>query len=71
MVEIIGIRFKKGGKVYYFSPGDIKVETGQHAIVETSRGIECGEIVIANRMVPDEEVVAPLKELIVLQRKRT
>lgn len=64
MVEIIGIRFKKGGKVYYFSPGDIKVETGQYAIVETSRGIECGEIVIANRMVPDEEVVAPLKELI-------
>lgn len=64
MVEIIGIRFKKGGKVYYFSPGDIKVETGQHAIVETSRGIECGEIVIANRMVPDEEVVAPLKEII-------
>jgi cell fate regulator YaaT (PSP1 superfamily) len=64
MVEIIGIRFKKGGKVYYFSPGDIKVETGQHAIVETSRGIECGEIVIANRMVPDEEVVAQLKELI-------
>ena len=44
MVEIIGIRFKKGGKVYYFSPGDIKVETGQHAIVETSRGLNAAKL---------------------------
>ena len=63
MVEIIGVRFKNGGKVYYFAPGKIKAETGQKAIVETARGIECGEIVIANRMIPDEEIIAPLKEV--------
>ena len=69
MVEIIGVRFKKGGKVYYFSPGKVKAEIGQNAIVETSRGIECGEIVIANRMISDEEVFAPLKELIRIATK--
>ncbi|HHX57129.1 MAG TPA: stage 0 sporulation family protein [Clostridiales bacterium] len=63
MVEIIGVRFKNGGKVYYFAPGKIKAKTGQKAIVETARGIECGEIVIANRMIPDEEIIAPLKEV--------
>lgn len=64
MVEIIGVRFKKGGKVYYFAPGKVRAELEQCAIVETSRGIECGEIVIANRMISDDEIVAPLKEVI-------
>ena len=51
MVEIVGIRFKKNGKIYYFAPGKIKAEAGQKAIVETVRGVECGDVVIPNRMI--------------------
>mgnify|MGYP006990136341 FL=1 len=47
MKEIVGIRFKKGGKVYYFSPDNLDFEIGDFAVVETVRGIECGEVVIA------------------------
>ncbi|MDO5558868.1 MAG: stage 0 sporulation family protein [Oscillospiraceae bacterium] len=64
MIEIVGIRFKKVGKIYYFSPGEIKAAEGQKAIVETARGIECGEVVIPNRMIDESEVAAPLKEII-------
>lgn len=64
MTEIIGIRFKKVGKIYYFDPNGVKTEKGQHAIVETARGIECGEIVIPNREVNDDSIVKPLKSLI-------
>lgn len=64
MVEIIGVRFKTGGKVYYFSPKDIVFTLEDKAIVETSRGVECGEVVIANRMVDESEIVPPLKEVI-------
>ena len=53
MTEIIGIRFKEIGKVYYFAPGNIKVAQGDRVIVETARGVECGEVVIPNRMVDD------------------
>ena len=51
MVEIIGVKFKKGGKTYYFSPKKIKFETNDHVIVETARGVECGKVVISNRLV--------------------
>lgn len=64
MTEIIGIRFKKGGKVYYFSPGENKFRLGDKAIVETARGIECGDVVIENKKVEDSEIVAPLKSVI-------
>ena len=64
MVEIIGVRFKKVGKIYYFSPKNIKFNVGEHAIVETVRGVECGEVVIANRKVDESEIVPPLKEII-------
>lgn len=64
MTEIIGIRFKKGGKVYYFSPGGNKFKLSDKAIVETARGIECGEVVIENKKVEDSEIVAPLKAVI-------
>ncbi len=64
MTEIIGIRFKKGGKVYYFSPGENKFRLGDKAIVETARGIECGDVVIENKRVEDSEIVAPLKSVI-------
>ena len=60
-VEIIGIRFKDVGKVYYFSPNKVQFKQGEMAIVETARGIECGEIVLTNRMVPESRIVSPLK----------
>ncbi|MBR0144032.1 MAG: stage 0 sporulation family protein [Clostridia bacterium] len=64
MQEIIGVRFKSGGKIYYFAPGNLQVGTGEYVIVETSRGVEIGLTVIPNREVADEEVVSPLKEVI-------
>ncbi len=64
MTEIIGVRFKDVGKIYYFSPAGNKIECGSHVIVETARGVECGEVVIANRKVEDGKVVQPLKSII-------
>ena len=64
MTEIIGVRFKSVGKMYYFSPGNLKVDSGAQVIVETSRGVECGEVVMSNRMVEDDKVTAPLKTVI-------
>ncbi len=64
MKEIVGIRFKKGGKVYYFSPEGINFEIGESAIVETVRGTECGEIVIANREIDDKSLSSPLKPIL-------
>ncbi len=63
MTEIIGIRFKEVGKVYYFSPGNKKLKVGDKVIVETARGVECGEVVIENRNVDDKQVVQPLKPI--------
>ena len=64
MTEIIGIRFKKGGKVYYFSPNNQKFSLNDKAIVETARGVECGDVVIENRFVEDSAIVPPLKDVI-------
>lgn len=64
MKEIVGIRFKKVGKIYYFSPNDIKFEAGEFAIVETVRGIECGEVVLENRELADNAITSPLKPII-------
>ena len=64
MTEIIGVRFKSAGKVYYVSPGKIKVPEGSLAIVETARGVECGEVVMPNKMVEDDKITAPLKTII-------
>lgn len=64
MAEVIGVRFKDGGKVYYFDPENHALKTDDTVIVETSRGIECGTVAIANKNVPDEEIVHPLKKLI-------
>ncbi len=64
MKEIVGIRFKKGGKVYYFSPEGINFETGNCAVVDTARGRECGEVVILNREIDDNELNSPLKPII-------
>ena len=64
MKEIVGIRFKSVGKIYYFSPGNIKANVGDRAIVETVRGVECGEVVIANRQIEDNAINSPLKPII-------
>ena len=64
MTEIIGVRFKDVGKIYYFSPNKNTVKCGSHVIVETARGVECGEVVIANREIEDDKVVQPLKSII-------
>ncbi len=64
VVEIIGVRFKDVGKVYYFAPNGVAFEQGDKAIVETARGIECGDIVLTNRTVPESTIVSPLKSII-------
>ncbi|MCM1227302.1 MAG: stage 0 sporulation family protein [Clostridium sp.] len=64
MIEIIGVRFREGGKVYYFSPKKIQFKAGDKAIVETARGTECGEVVIGNKTVDDSQIVSPLKDVI-------
>ena len=63
MTEIIGVRFKKVGKIYYFDPDGQNIPVGTKVIVETSRGVECGETVISNRMTEDSEIVQPLKKV--------
>ena len=69
MTEIIGIRFKDAGKVYYFSPGSFTVSVGDTVIVETSRGVECGKVVIPNKTVEDHSVVQPLKPILRIANK--
>lgn len=64
MVNIVGIRFKKGGKIYYFDPIDIEVGEGDYAVVETVRGIEMGECVVGKKQVSEEELTHPLKPII-------
>lgn len=63
-VEIIGVRFKDVGKVYYFAPKGERFKHGDSAIVETARGVECGEVVLPNREFPQSGLVSPLKEII-------
>ena len=64
MANIIGVRFREVGKVYYFDPDGKQLSKGQNVIVETSRGIECGEVAMENRMIPDQDISYPLKKLI-------
>ncbi|GAA0503917.1 stage 0 sporulation family protein [Salinibacillus aidingensis] len=64
MVEVIGVRFKQAGKIYYFDPNGLPLTTDNYVIVETARGIEFGKVVIAPRQVDEEDVVLPLKRVI-------
>lgn len=64
MAEVIGVRFKQVGKVYYFDPAGIQVKKEDHVIVETARGVECGEVAMENRQVSDDNIVKPLKKVI-------
>ena len=64
MAEIIGVRFKEVGKVYYFDPIGMELNIGDKVIVETSRGVECGTVAIPNKEVNDKSIVHPLKTII-------
>ena len=64
MQTVVGIRFKKAGKIYYFDPDGLDLAVGDFTIVETSRGQEFGEVVVAPKQVPEEEIVQPLKKVL-------
>ena len=62
-VEIVGVNFREAGKIYYFSPADVKFNVGERVIVETSRGIEMGTVKVANKMISSGEIISPLKPI--------
>ena len=64
LTEVVGIRFKDSGKVYYFAPNGVKATTNDYAIVETARGVEFGKVCQANKMVSNDELVAPLRPVL-------
>lgn len=64
MIDIVGIRFKEAGKIYYFNPLELTLEVGQDVIVQTSRGIEFGTVVISNKQISEKALKNPLKEVI-------
>lgn len=64
MIKVVGVRFRKAGKIYYFDPAGIEIEAGQHVIVETVRGIEFGSVVLGVREIEEDDIVQPLKKVI-------
>ena len=64
MTKIIGVRFRRAGKVYFFAPGELDIKKGDNVIVETARGIEYGQVVSGIRDIEDEKIVMPLKPVI-------
>lgn len=64
MIKVIGVRFKKAGKIYYFDPNGLEIKKGKFVVVETARGIEFGECVIGVKEIPESDIVAPLKSVI-------
>ena len=64
MTNVVGVKFKDAGKLYYFSPGQLHVETGDNVIVETARGLEFGKVTMGETKVKESELVAPLKSII-------
>lgn len=64
MIKVVGIRFQRAGKIYYFDPLDYDLETAMHVIVETARGVEMGTVLIPPKEVDDDKVVQPLKPVI-------
>lgn len=64
MITVIGVRFKKAGKIYYFNPGQMDIKKGDFVVVETARGIEFGECVVGVKNLDENEIVAPLKNVI-------
>lgn len=63
-VTVVGVRFKESGKIYYFDPRDLSPQKGQSVIVETSRGVECGTVAVANRQIRQASLTSPLKKVV-------
>ena len=64
MTKIVGVRFKKNGKTYFFNPKELELKVGMHVIVETARGVEYGEVSMDTREATESEIVSPLKDVI-------
>ena len=64
MVCVVGVRFKKAGKIYYFDPNGHELGPGMGVIVETARGTEYGEVVVGPKLVPEDDIVQPLKQVL-------
>ena len=64
MTRVIGVRFRRAGKVYFFAPGKYKIRTGDKVIVETARGVEFGSVVTGPKEVEDDKILQPLKPVI-------
>ena len=64
MIKVVGVKFKEAGKLYYFSPGSLKVSKGDNVIVETARGLEFGTVTMEETEIKESEIVAPLKNII-------
>ena len=64
MKNIVGVQFKKTGKIYFFDPGELKIDNNSFVIVETSQGDEYGKVVISNRNMPEQNIVKPLKKVL-------
>ncbi|MFZ7946886.1 MULTISPECIES: PSP1 domain-containing protein [Bacillaceae] len=64
MYDVVGVRFKKAGKIYYFDPGDLSIQKDDFVIVETVRGVEYGRAVVARKQVEEHDVVLPLKKVV-------
>ncbi|WP_163102924.1 PSP1 domain-containing protein [Peribacillus alkalitolerans] len=64
MYDVVGVRFKKAGKIYYFDPGELQIPKDEFVIVETARGVEFGKVVIARKQVEENDVVLPLKKVL-------
>lgn len=64
MVKVVGVRFKKVGKIYYFDPCDFDIKVNEFVIVETARGIEFGSVVVGPKFIEEEEIVSPLKKVL-------
>jgi len=64
LYDVVGVRFKKAGKIYYFDPGDFEIPKDEFVIVETARGVEFGRVVIARKQVEEHDVVLPLKKVL-------
>lgn len=64
MITVIGVRFRRAGKVYYFDPVGIEIKRGDQVIVETARGVEYGTVVLGCRELEESKVIQPLKQVI-------
>ena len=64
MTRVIGVRFRPAGKIYFFAPGKLDIQTGDKVIVETARGVEYGSVVTGPKEVEDDKITPPLKSVI-------